>query len=124
MFYAAGGLLIFTGVGHLLLSTRGTFSYWRSIVAAGWFGAVVLEPQGERERDHSLGFWSTAGSFGFPLILIGGLVIWLAADGREPPVWLGWAVLAYGVLTTSVATRGGFWPVGASGLLLLAGAYA
>ena len=123
MLYAAGAILIFTGIGHLVLASRGTRAGWRSIARGGWLAAVVLVPQTDEEHERSASFWATAGSFGFPFVLLGALVVWLASEGREPPQWLGWGVLAYGVLTTSIATRGGFWGIIAGAVLLLAASY-
>ena len=119
MVEVAGYLLIFVGVGHLLLSTSGTRQLWAMIVAAGWWDAVRLEPRSEAEKDRALGFWATAGSFGVMTIILGALVASLARNDVQVPGWLGFALLGYGLLAASVATRGGFWGFLAPGAILI-----
>jgi Family of unknown function (DUF6463) len=50
-------------------------------------------------------FWFSPGSFGVPLLLLGGLVAWLARRGQRVPGWLGLAVVAWAVL---IGLLGGF----------------
>jgi hypothetical protein len=124
MFYAGGALLIFTGVVHLVAASLEMQRSWAKIAHRGWLDTVVLAPRSDEGKERALAFWSAAGSFAFPLMLLGGLVVWLASEGREPPEWVGWSLLGYGALVAAIAPRGGFWAIVVSAAFLLAGAYA
>lgn len=123
MFYAGGALLILTGVVHLLAAPLAMRRSWAKIARRGWLDTVVLAPRSDDGKERALAFWSAAGSFAFPLILLGGLVVWLASEGREPPEWVGWGLLGYGAFTAAIGPRGGFWAILVSAALLLAGTY-
>jgi hypothetical protein len=121
--YAGGALLILTGVVHLVAAPLAMRRSWAKIARRGWLNTVVLAPQSDAGKERALAFWSAAGSFAFPLILLGGLVVWLASEGREAPEWVGWSLLGYGAFTAAIGPRGGFWAILVSAALLLAGAY-
>ena len=118
----AGYLLIVVGAGHVLLSAHGTHRCWSRIAQAGWWNAVRLRPETGEEFVRSSAFWATAGSFGVPTLLLGASVVWASGHGLEPPAWLGWGLLGWGLIAAPVAAKGGFWPLIVPSVLLIAAA--
>ncbi len=110
---------MFVGVGHLLLSTMGTRRIWAKIARAGWWNTLTLTPAELEQFERASGFWATAGSFGVPAILLGGMVVWAGQQGLAAPVWLGWGLLAWALLCASVAPRSGFWAFLVPAILLI-----
>ena len=118
----AGYMLIAVAAGHLLLSARGTRQIWSRIAQARWWNTVRLEPVTGEEFVRSSAFWATAGSFGVPTLLLGASVVWASGHGLEPPAWLGWGLLGWGLIAAPVAAKGGFWQVIVPAVLLIAAA--
>jgi hypothetical protein len=56
-------------------------------------------------------FWSTIGSFAFPLIMLGAVVIWLDKRQLPVPAFLGWSLLAWIVVASLIIEVSGF-PLG------------
>ena len=118
----AGYLLLVVGAGHLLLSISGTRQIWSRIAQAGWWNAVLLRPVTGEDFVRSSAFWATAGSFGVPTLLLGASVVWASTHGLDPPAWLGWGLLGGTLIAATVAAKGGFWPLIAPAVLLIAAA--
>ena len=47
--------------------------------------------------------------FGFVLLLVGELLVWLAASGHAVPRFVGWALLARTLVGVVVMPASGFW---------------
>lgn len=56
-------------------------------------------------------FWSTVGSFAIPLMILGGLILWLDRRGQAIPAFVGWALVAWVLFATLIMLPSGF-PVG------------
>jgi len=60
------------------------------------------------EAERAVTFWQTLGSFGFPMLALGGHVVWSAHQRRRVPGWLGGIVLAWGLpFVTALPTSPG-----------------
>jgi Family of unknown function (DUF6463) len=101
----SGGLLaVFGGVLHLVASTLMRRDVWDQIVDEGFVSTVTLDPSAD-ELAFAEAYWFSPGSFGVPLLLLGGLVAWLARRGQLVPGLLGCGVVAWAVL---LGLLGGF----------------
>ena len=100
----SGPLLMATGVLHLLAG----FVFYPEPLAAimqdGFFNAVELNPA---QFDREAAFWWMV--FGGMLLIFGGLVHWAQARTGTLPAFLGWALLALGVVGVSLMPASGFW---------------
>ncbi|MFC9967091.1 hypothetical protein ACFVH4_22925 [Nocardia ignorata] len=47
-------------------------------------------------------FWANPAGFGWPLLLVGSLIVWMDRRGIVPPEFLAWAVLGWGVVCAVV----------------------
>jgi hypothetical protein len=101
----AGGLLaVFGGILHTVAAALMRRDAWDQIFDEGFVNTVTLDPS-EDELAMAEAFWFSPGSFGVPLLLLGGLVAWLARRGERVPGWLGCGVVAWAVL---IGLLGGF----------------
>ncbi|MFE6236668.1 DUF6463 family protein [Cellulosimicrobium sp. NPDC057862] len=94
----AAGTLVTLGTGHLVIVSvvgRDRLAAW---VDTGLWAAVPLFP-GARPSTATLNdqvaFWSGVGSFAVPLVVLGGLVWWLASRSLVPPEAVGWGLVAW-----------------------------
>ncbi|MDQ6636334.1 MAG: DUF6463 family protein [Candidatus Dormibacteraeota bacterium] len=90
--------------------------------ADGWWNAFTLEePATLAEAERALTFWQTLGSFGYPMLALGGHLVWSAHRRRRVPAWLGGIVLGWGLpfVTAMPASPGLAIPV--IGGLIVAG---
>lgn len=78
--------------------------------AGGLWNAFTLdEPTTLAEAKRALTCWQTLGSFGYPMLALGGHVLWSAHRGRQVPGWLGGIVLAWGLpFVTAMPTSPGW----------------
>jgi Family of unknown function (DUF6463) len=112
----SGGLLaVFGGILHLVAATLMRRDAWDQILDEGFVNTVTLDPSAD-ELAVAEAYWFAPGSFGVPLLLLGGLVAWLAWRGQRVPGWLGCGVVAWAVL---LGLLGGF--DGGTILILLIG---
>jgi hypothetical protein len=110
-------ILLFPGIGHSL----GALLQTAPNHAGEWFAGTGWQGDATAMTHAQATLWYTVGSFGFPFLLLGLLVLWLARRGVTPPTFLAWGMAAW----TAVATAaGGPSPLlvlfVAAGLLLLA----
>jgi hypothetical protein len=119
---AAGWLAITLGAAHVVvvpLRRRGELAQaW----ADGWWNAFTLnEPTTLAEAERALTFWQTLGSFGYPMLALGGHLVWSARRGHRVPRWLGAIVLTWGLpFATGMPSSPG-WPIPVIGGLIIAG---
>jgi hypothetical protein len=97
----AGYWLVAVAAIHLLYSLR-----W---VERGGVRKTVSPPWEDQSMRLQRDFWSQIGSFAVPLGLLGGLIVWTAHRGSEPPLWVGVLLLAWLVAAIMRVPRGGFW---------------
>jgi hypothetical protein len=101
----SGGLLaVFGGILHLVAAALMRRDAWNQIFDEGFVNTVTLDPSAD-ELAVAEAFWFSPGSFGVPLLLLGGLVAWLARRGQRVPGLLGCGVVAWAVL---LGLLGGF----------------
>ena len=62
-------------------------------------GELWLPQSGPMEISPAVGaFWLFPGSFGLPLLLLGGMVTWSASIGRTPPAYVGWGIAGWATI--------------------------
>lgn len=85
----AGRILMALGVIHLVLMTSLAHEH-----VPGWFGLDLWDAGADPTRiQPPLGaFWSSYGSFGLPLLLLGAFVVHQARRGVPSPRFVGWGV--------------------------------
>lgn len=90
--------------------------------ADGWWNAFTLEEATTlAEAGRGLTFWQTLGSFGYPMLALGGRLVWSAHRGRRVPGWLGGVILGWGLpFVTGMPVSPG-WALPVIGGLILAG---
>ena len=106
----AGVLVVLCGLGHSIGSLVQTAPHH----AGSWFGLELWEAHNYDPvamTHTAAAFWYSVYSFGWPLLLIGVIVLWLDRRGITPPPFIAWGVAAWTVVGTVLA--------GLSPLLLL-----
>ncbi|KFU82829.1 DUF6463 family protein [Amycolatopsis lurida] len=110
-----GGILALGGgLFHTVVAGFMRQDVWARIFDEGFFNTVTLDPTPDR-LPMAEAFWLSPGSFGVPLLLLGGLVLRHTRRGERVPAWLGSGVLAWAVL---LGLLGGF-DAGTIALLLV-----
>jgi Family of unknown function (DUF6463) len=89
---------------HTLLALTGSLGILTEMVQGG-FWKTVPAPWIHEHLETQLVFWASLGSFAMPLFLLGALLEWI---GRAP-VFLGWSLLGFAIVTAVLAPISGFW---------------
>lgn len=110
----AGPLLMATGVLDLLYVLVFHFRQLAAIAGDGFFGAVELDPS---QLDREVAFWHL--TFGAMIVILGGLVHWAQSRTGTLPAFLGWSLLALGLLGAVLVPVSGFWLVLAQAVMML-----
>ncbi len=111
-----GPLLVATGVLHLLVGLF-FFAGPLAAIAGDGFGAVGPDPA-SKAFDREAAFWFML--FGVMLLMLGGLTHWAQARTGTLPLFLGWSLLALGVIGVVMMPASGFWLALSQAALMLA----
>jgi hypothetical protein len=85
----AGWLFVFYGTAH----TLGALTVEKAARHAGaWFSGALWHDDFATMSAANSAYWFSLGSFGFPLIIIGLMVLWLDRRGITPPAFIGWSI--------------------------------
>jgi hypothetical protein len=121
---AGGWIAVAFGALHMvfaLLESRSR-DVWSQVVDEGWWNTFTLnEPTTLAAFERSETFWLTLGSFGVPVLLLGGHVVWSANQGQRVPEWIGWSLVAWGLLTATALSASPAWALAVSGGLIVLG---
>jgi hypothetical protein len=79
------------------------------------------EPTTLAEAGRAVTFWQTLGSFGVPMLALGGHVVWSTHRYRRVPGWLGGIVLARGLPFVTALPASPGWVIPVVGGLIVAG---
>lgn len=121
---AAGWIAIAFGIVHLVVAslenpTRGRLS---DAASDGWWNTFTLDASTTlAEFERSQTFWVTLGSFGVPVLVLGCWVVWSTHQRQRVPGWIGWVVLAWGLLIVSAVPASPGWALCVSGGLIALG---
>ena len=121
MLQTASGILVFLGIGHLVLAsvlTSATLTNW---INNGMWAAVPLmgsfaEPGTAR---NALAFWAGLGSFAVPLATLGLLVWHLASRSIPVPAFVGWIIAVWCLAGALILVPSPFLLGAAAGVLLV-----
>src|SRR5687768_963355 len=90
---AAGILILIGGTGHLVPSLAGTSKTWGKLLKAGWWNQVPPPWTGSGIFIQKA-FWTVWGSFAFPCLILGALIVWLAKKDIKIPRFIGFGLTA------------------------------
>lgn len=110
----SGPLLIAIGVLDLLYVLAFYARQLSSIAGDGFFGAVESDPA---QLGREVAFWHL--TFGLTVLILGALVRWAQARTGTLPAFLGWSLLALGLLGSILVPVSGFWLVLLLSVLML-----
>lgn len=94
----AGRILAFIGGGHLTIGMLMSLGFY-----GDWFSLSLWGHWWEEDNRAANAFWGNPAGFGWPLLLVGLLVMWMDRKGIVPPAFLGWAVLGWALVCAVVA---------------------
>lgn len=115
----AGGLLIFMGLFHLIVSLIVDLDMWKQFILSGFWNSVV-PPWEDHDIVFQRNFWTSIGSLCIPSVLLGSYLLWSIRQSYRIPVFLVWGILLYGMLSSILMPLSGFWFLVIAGLLLIA----
>jgi len=118
----AGWMALTYGAVHVVVVPLRRREILSQVWAEGWWNAFTLnEPTTLAEAERAVTFWQTLGSFGFPMLALGGHVVWSAHRRRRVPGWLGGIVLAWGLPFVTALPASPGWALPVIGGLIIAG---
>jgi hypothetical protein len=121
---AGGWIAVAFGALHMVFASLESRSrdVWSQAVDEGWWNTFTLdEPTTLNEFERSETFWVTLGSLGVPVLLLGCYVVWSANRGLRVPEWIGWALLAWGLLIVTTLPASPGWAIPLIGGLIVLG---
>lgn len=121
---AGGWIAVAFGALHMVFASLESRSrdVWSQVVDEGWWNTFTLdEPTTLGAFERSETFWLTLGSFGVPVLLLGCYVVWSVKQGQPVPEWLGWILLAWGLLAATALPASPAWALAVSGGLIALG---
>ena len=101
---AAGWLMAVQGVLHTVVlhaAARHQLDGW--VHQRVWDEPIAVPIEPGDMTQHAAHFWASTGSFGIPVVLLGGLVVWLSRRGVRLPAALGWGYGVWGVVSALIA---------------------
>lgn len=110
------------GVIHTLAALWDRLSTWADILSRGPWETISLDVTTDN-RVYSEAFWYSPGSFGIPLLLFGGLVLWTVRRGARVPAPLGWGMTAWGAVMSALLPASPAWALLLAGVLLILAAH-
>jgi hypothetical protein len=121
---AGGWVALAFGAAHVLVAPLESRSrdVWSQVADEGWWNTFTLDAPttlGEFERSET--FWLTLGSVGVPMLALGCYVVWSTHQGQRVPAWLGWILLAWGLVTVTALPASPAWALPISGALIALG---
>jgi hypothetical protein len=120
---AGGWIALVFGAVHVIVAPLESRSrdVWSQVADEGWWNTFTLaEPTTAAELERSERFWVTLGSWGVPLLVLGCYIVWSTRQGHRVPAWIGWIMLAWGLIfaTALPASPGWLLPI-IGGLIVL-----
>jgi hypothetical protein len=119
---AGGWIAIAFGAVHVVVAPLESRDVWSQVVSDGWWNTFTLDesttlPQFERSET----FWNTLGSFGVPVLVLGLYVVSATRQRQRVPGWIGWIVLAWGLLIATALPASPAWALVVTGGLIVLG---
>jgi hypothetical protein len=119
-----GWIALVLGAAHVIVAPLEgrPRDIWSQVVDEGWWNTFTLDEAttvAELERSETL--WVTLGSFGVPVLVIGGYILWSARQGHRVPAWIGWILLAWSLVFATALPASPAWALGVSGGLIVLG---
>jgi Family of unknown function (DUF6463) len=119
---AAGWIAVAFGVVHVVVAPWETRDVWSQVVDDGWWNTFTLDESTTLAQfERSEAFWRTLGSFGVPVLVLGLYVLWATRQRQRVPGWIGWIVLAWGLLLVTALPASPLWALAVSGGLIVLG---
>ncbi|MVU80430.1 hypothetical protein GPX89_24670 [Nocardia sp. ET3-3] len=109
-----GRLLVLLGAGHLLTGLAITSPHF----ARTWLAGHLTDDSLTALSPANGAYWLTVGSFAFPLIILGLLILWLDRRDIVPPLFLPWTIGLWS-LAAAAMFRGIPWLLAWLGVALL-----
>jgi Family of unknown function (DUF6463) len=120
---AGGWIALVFGAVHVIVAPLESRSrdVWSQVGDDGWWNTFTLaEPTTLAELERSERFWVTLGSWGVPLLVLGSYIVWSAHQGHRVPAWIGWIMLAWGLIfATALPASPGWLFLVIGGLIVL-----
>ena len=118
----AGWMAVTLGAVHIVVVPLRRRKNLSQVWVDGWWNAFTLdEPTTLAEAERVVTFWQTLGSFGYPMLALGGYVVSSTHQGRHVPGWLGGIVLAWGLPFVTAMPASPGWAIPVIGGLIVAG---
>lgn len=106
----AARLFMVIGVLHVLGGAWVGREPLLRIVREGFFGEADSGLGNvPADADKELFFWFVL--WGVFTFVLGQLLSWMERQGRRPPAWLGWELIAVSLIAAALLPKGGFWLV-------------
>jgi hypothetical protein len=121
---AGGWVALAFGAVHIIVAPLEGRSrdLWSEVVGEGWWNTFTLdEPTTLAEFDRAERFWVTLGSWGVPLLVLGLYIVWSTRQGHRVPAWLGWIILAWGLIFATALPASPGWVLPVIGGLIVLG---
>jgi Family of unknown function (DUF6463) len=121
---AGGWIALVFGTVHMIVAPLESRSrdLWSKAVDEGWWNTFTLaEPTTLAEFDRAERFWVTLGSVGVPLLALGAFIVWSTHQGHRVPAWLGWIILAWGLVFATALPASPGWVLPVIGGLIVLG---
>jgi hypothetical protein len=99
------------GILHLAVLGLDASGYVPAWIEGGlwtWEHWKPVASQSELLMLQGFAFWSTVGSFAIPLIILGCLLVSMNKRGIEVPRFVGWSLLAWGIVSSLLMPPSGF----------------
>lgn len=119
---AAGWILTVFGAAHVVIAPLERRDVWSQVVDEGWWNTFTLDESttlAQYERSETL--WVTLGSWGVPVLVLGCYVVWATRQRQRVPGWIGWIVLAWGLIFATALPASPAWLLVVSGALIALG---
>jgi hypothetical protein len=121
---AGGWIALVFGAVHVIVAPLESRSrdLWSQVVDEGWWNTFTLdEPTTLAEFDRAERFWVTLGSWGVPLLVLGSYIVWSTHQGHRVPAWIGWIIVAWGLIFATSLPASPGWLLPLIGGLIVVG---
>src|SRR5437763_3906882 len=118
----AGWMAVILGAIHIVVVPLRRRENLSQVCTDGWWNAFTLDESTTlAEAERAVTFWQTLGSFGYPMLALGGHLVWSAHRRRRVPGWLGGIVLGWGLPFVTAMPASPGWAIPVIGGLIIAG---